>query len=198
MKKTDRAKYMRSPDSLNCQLAYADTPQPIGHNQTISAPHMHAYALELAEAAIQSIDRPRILDVGSGSGYLSACFGRMVESANGKVVGIELVEELANFARTNIEMSDKDLIDNGILTILCADGWKGIEEKAPFQFIHVGAAAKRLPQSLLDQLAIGGRMIIPLGAPSDVQFLTEVVRTKEGIQQRKLMSVAYVPLVEDS
>ncbi|CCI42697.1 unnamed protein product [Albugo candida] len=198
MKKTDRAKYMRSAESLNQQLAYSDAPQPIGHNQTISAPHMHAYALELADASTQGIERPQILDVGSGSGYLTACFGRMVESANGKVVGIERVEELADFARKNIELSDRDLIDNGIVTILCADGWKEVAKTAPFHFIHVGAAADKLPDSLINQLEIGGRMVIPLGAPNEVQFLTEVVRTSQGIQQRKLMSVAYVPLVRDS
>ncbi|KAG2915920.1 hypothetical protein PC119_g17627 [Phytophthora cactorum] len=166
MAKTDRAKYLaqiETPDGghVGELAAYQDVPHPIGYLQTISAPHMHGHAMELAYAAIKDVRHPRILDVGAGSGYLTACLGRMVED-NGHVFGLEIVPGLVQFAKKNIQTADGDLIDRGVVSVRCHNGWDGLPNEAPFHYIHVGAAAEAPPQALLDQLADGGRMVLPL------------------------------------
>ncbi|TMW61429.1 hypothetical protein Poli38472_012620 [Pythium oligandrum] len=199
MKATDRAKYMATATGINVEarVAYMDAPQHIGHRQTISAPHMHAYALELAEAAVGTVDQPRVLDVGAGSGYLSACLGRMVEDRGGHVFGIERIPELVAFAAKNIGSADPDLIERGVVSIEQADGWSGLSSAAPFHFIHVGAAAVEPPQALMDQLANGGRLLVPVGPEGEAQVLLEIQRTDQTFTQRKLMGVSYVPLVRE-
>lgn len=198
MKVVDRAKYMEDAGHLEPQIAYMDSPQSIGHQQTISAPHMHAYALELADVALQGIENPRVLDVGAGSGYLTACLGRMVEERGGKVHGIERVPELVQMASQNIAKADRDLIEKGVVSVQCADGWQGLPNEGPFHFIHVGAAAKEPPQALMDQLANGGRLILPVGPYLGAQTLLEIQRTDQTFTQRKLMGVSYVPLVREN
>ncbi|CAJ1421764.1 unnamed protein product [Effrenium voratum] len=124
---------------------YTDAPQAIGHQATISAPHMHAHALELLERHL----RPgmRALDVGSGSGYLSAVMARMV-GEEGKVIGIDYLWPLVDLAVANVHKADADLLNSGTLQFEQGDGWKGYEKASPFDAIHVGAAAERLPQRL--------------------------------------------------
>lgn len=200
MRHTDRANYvaqMETPDGGPVGLleAYADSPHPIGYNQTISAPHMHAHALELGWAAVKEAKKPRILDVGAGSGYLTACFGRLVEAQEGHVYGLEVVPGLAQFAKKNIQKQDGDLLESGIVSIHCGNGWDGLPNEAPFQFIHVGAAADRAPQALLDQLADGGKLVLPIDEERGGQMLMEITRHRNSYSQRKLMSVCYVPLV---
>ncbi|KAJ0401299.1 hypothetical protein P43SY_001830 [Pythium insidiosum] len=200
MKRTDRANYMSTGDPavpVEPRVAYMDAPQHIGHHQTISAPHMHAYALELADIAIGQIDQPRVLDVGAGSGYLTACLGRMVEPSNGRVFGIERIPELAEFAAKNIARRDGDLLQHAVVTVQRADGWRGLPESAPYHFIHVGAAAVEPPEALMQQLADGGRLIVPVGEAGDAQVLLEIERHGDTFSQRKLMGVTYVPLVRE-
>jgi len=200
MMKTDRANYMpqaETPDGgpIGELSAYADSPHPIGFNQTISAPHMHAHALELGYAAIKDVPHPRILDVGAGSGYLTACFGRLIEAKPGRVFGIEIISGLTQFAKKNIQVADGDLVDNGIVSVHCCNGGDGLSTESPFHFIHVGAAADVAPQALLDQLADGGRLVIPLDQNRGGQMLVEITRRGNVFSQRKLMGVCYVPLV---
>lgn len=200
MLQTDRAKYMAQGESANGGpigplSAYQDAPHPIGFNQTISAPHMHAHALELGYAAIADVNKPRVLDVGAGSGYMTACFGRMVAPKKGRVFGMELVPGLVQFARKNIQVADSDLLDEGIVSVHHGNGWDGLPNEAPFTFIHVGAAAEIVPQALLDQLADGGRLVMPLDEPRGGQILVEITRHGNAFSQRKLMGVCYVPLV---
>uniref|UniRef100_K3WFY6 Protein-L-isoaspartate O-methyltransferase n=1 Tax=Globisporangium ultimum (strain ATCC 200006 / CBS 805.95 / DAOM BR144) TaxID=431595 RepID=K3WFY6_GLOUD len=194
MKAVDRGQYMTTTDP---DVAYQDAPQVIGHQQTISAPHMHAFALELADVAISNVEQPRILDVGAGSGYLTACLGRMVEDRGGRVFGIERIPELVAFAKKNIERADRDLIDKHVVSVQGADGWEGLPNEAPFHFIHVGAAAVEPPQSLMDQLADGGRLVVPVGEQGASQVLLEIQRTDQTFTQRQLMGVSYVPLVRE-
>merc|ERR1719204_1877683 len=153
MKLTDRKHYCP-------QEAYEDHPVPIGHAATISAPHMHVHALNLLKDYL----RPgmKVLDVGVGSGYLASAMGRMV-GPKGKVIGIDYIPELVKLAKTNISKADKDIMDSGVVTVIQADGWKGYESEAPFNAIHVGAAAETMPEALVEQLASPGRMIIPVG-----------------------------------
>ncbi|ETI46544.1 protein-L-isoaspartate O-methyltransferase [Phytophthora nicotianae CJ01A1] len=204
MKATDRAQYVTSPSesgdpetrSVSPAQAYQDAPQRLGYEQTISAPHMHAYALELADVALHSIEHPRVLDVGAGSGYLTACLGHLVDQEGGRVFGIERIPQLAQLAKRNIERADGDLVRRGVVSVERADGWTGLPNEAPFHFIHVGAAAVEPPRALMEQLAEGGRLVVPVGEQGANQVLMEIQRTdKETFTRRELMGVSYVPLV---
>ncbi|KAJ4772347.1 Protein-L-isoaspartate O-methyltransferase [Rhynchospora pubera] len=170
---------------------YYDSPMPIGYNATISAPHMHATCLELLEKNLQP--GMRALDVGSGTGYLTACFAMMV-GPQGCVVGVEHIPDLVSFSIDNIKKSVAEPLLNGdSLSIHAADGRQGWPELAPYDAIHVGAAAPEIPQPLLDQLKPGGRMVIPVGTV--FQELKVVDKNLDGsISVRDETSVRYVPL----
>lgn len=193
MKRVDRAKYV--PEGLS---PYSDCPQPIGDGQTISAPHMHGQALELLEPFL----RPgaHALDVGCGSGYLSACMGRMV-APGGAVKAIENRETLVDLSRFNIESADKDLLSAGTVSVELGNGWTGEGFLSPgskegvFDAIHVGAAADSMPEVLITALKSPGRMVIPVGPQWGSQVFVVVDKDKLGaVTQRELMSVMYVPL----
>jgi len=173
---------------------YEDSPQPIGYDATISAPHMHAHALEELYPALR--DGGKVLDVGCGSGYLLACFGRLDPTL--EVFGIDVVSELVDMSRDNLQKSDGDLLVNGRIKLDVRDGWKGWAENGPFNVIHVGAAAASVPEALLHQLKVGGVMIIPVGPDGGNQELLKIVRESEGDEflQKSLMGVRYVPLVK--
>jgi protein-L-isoaspartate(D-aspartate) O-methyltransferase len=126
------------------------------------------------------------------SGYLTACMGVMVRP-KGLVVGIEHIPGLARQSIENIEKSQKDLLDEGVVRIVIGDGRKGFPEEAPFDAIHVGAAAGTAPRVLLDQLAPGGRMLIPEGTME--QELVQYDKAEDGtISKRHITFVRYVPL----
>uniref|UniRef100_A0AAV1UPE5 protein-L-isoaspartate(D-aspartate) O-methyltransferase n=1 Tax=Peronospora matthiolae TaxID=2874970 RepID=A0AAV1UPE5_9STRA len=202
MVRTDRAKYFtpaETPDGgqTGDLHAYQDIPHPIGYHQTISAPHMHGHAMELGYAAIKDVVNPQILDVGSGSGYLTACLGRMVEDKGGHVFGLEIVPGLVQLAKKNIQMADGDLLDRGIVSVRCHNGWDGLANEAPFHYIHVGAAAEVPPPVLLDQLADGGRLVLPLDEARGGQVFVEISRHGTNYSQRRLFGVCYVPLVRE-
>lgn len=134
--KVDRKNYVHTPES-----AYDDAPQPIGYSATISAPHMHAHVLEdllppLLQASKDSPEKPlSILDVGCGSGYLTAVFGRMVEKErkspklnSGKVYGIDVIPQLVELSKNNIMKEDGDLFKSNTVQVMVRDGWKGYPE----------------------------------------------------------------------
>jgi len=188
MRAVDRKQYSAKDAGL---LAYKDSPHSIGHGATISAPHMHAYCLE----QLSDLLKPgaRVLDVGSGSGYLTACFGEMVKPG-GRVLGIDIIPELVTFSISNMKRGNPDLLESGIVSLIRADGWqelKGME----FDVIHVGAAAATVPSALVSMLRKGGgKMIIPVG--THTQSLMLVTRHEDGTAtQENLMGVVYVPLV---
>eukprot|EP00871_Galdieria_phlegrea_P002250 jgi/Galph1/3025/GphlegSOOS_G1678.1 len=169
---------------------YEDSPQPIGYNATISAPHMHATCLELLKDHLKPGNK--VLDVGSGSGYLTACMGLMV-APNGVVVGVEHIPGLAKQSIDNIEKSQKNLLDSGVMKILTSDGRLGYSEEAPYHAIHVGAAAGDVPRELLEQLLPGGRMIIPVGTWE--QELVQYDKKMDGtVLKKHITFVRYVPL----
>jgi len=190
MKATDRGFYSKNPSE-----AYMDRPHSIGHGVTISAPHMHATALELLKDHVRK-PGARVLDVGSGSGYLTACFARLA-SPDAKIVGIDVIAPIIDFSIQNLNKDDPSLLKSGRIEIKLGDGWKGDLTNAPFDAIHVGAAAETLPKQLCDQLKPGGRMIIPVGTWS--QQLVQVDKNLDGtISTKELMGVVYVPLVQQS
>mmetsp|Transcript_30658 Transcript_30658/g.44578 ORF Transcript_30658/g.44578 Transcript_30658/m.44578 type:complete len:350 (+) Transcript_30658:175-1224(+) len=213
--RVDRANY--APERYS---AYTDAPQPLGYGQTISAPHMHAHTLEellpsLISASRNKPDTPlSILDVGCGSGYLTAALGRLVDKGttrfggpisplvSGNVYGIDVVPELVDMSKINMKKDDADLLHSGTVTVQLGDGWKGLPDKAPFHAIHVGAAADDFPHNLMMQLAVGGVMVIPVGPDGGIQNLYRVEKLRESptfhgedFAIDRLLGVRYVPLV---
>jgi protein-L-isoaspartate(D-aspartate) O-methyltransferase len=169
------------PDS-HARLAYADSPLPIGHGQTISQPAVVAFMTE----ALALQGREKVLEIGTGSGYQAAVLAELAST----VFTIELVEPLARQA-------ERRLMELGYanVTVRAGDGYRGWPEEAPFDAIIVTAATDQVPQPLLDQLAIGGRLILPLGA--SFQKLTLYRRTQDGYERTELIPVRFVPLLRE-
>lgn len=159
--------------------AYADRPLPIGYGQTISQPYIVAF---MTEAADLSPDE-RVLEVGTGSGYQAAVLAEVAA----EVYTIEIVEPLATQAA-------QTLAELGYTTVhvRSGDGYRGWPEAAPFDAVLVAAAAPRVPQPLLDQLALGGRLVIPVG--DSVQELEIYTRTADGFSVRRTLAVMFVPM----
>ena len=137
--------------------------------------------------------------VGCGSGVLCSMFARMVteNGADGKVVGIDYIKALVDMSDTNIKKgAEKAFLDSGVITLHQGDGWKGVPESAPYDAIHVGAAAATMPQDLVDQLAPGGRMVIPVGTHDQVFKRVDKDATGK-VTVTDMMGVRYVPLVKD-
>jgi protein-L-isoaspartate(D-aspartate) O-methyltransferase len=162
--------------------AYEDTALPIDSGQTISQPTVVAWMTW----ALQTNDRMRVLEVGTGSGYQAAILARLCRM----VYSIERHKDLLMIAQERF----KTLKLNNIMTQL-GDGAKGWKSAAPFDRIIVTAAAHEVPAALLDQLAEGGIMVLPVGSDTE-QLLLRIEKTPEGIVQQHMMSVRFVPLVE--
>lgn len=175
--------------------AYMDGPMPIGYNATISAPHMHGLCLELLENHLKP--GMRALDVGSGTGYLTAAFGLMV-GEQGRAVGVEHIPQLVEQSIKNVKASKAaGLLETGQLSLHVGDGRGGWPDEAPYDAIHVGAAASQVPEALLQQLKPGGRLVIPVG---DIfQDLRVIDKQADGsFKEWSETSVRYVPLTSRS
>ncbi|MBW3671837.1 MAG: protein-L-isoaspartate(D-aspartate) O-methyltransferase [Acidobacteria bacterium] len=169
------------PEELRSH-AYSDGPLPIGSGQTISQPFIVASMVQSLE--LKGDDR--VLEIGVGSGYAAAVIAEIVD----EVYGIERHEELATTAGERLKRLGYDNVE-----ICHGDGTRGWEKKAPFDAIVVAAAGPKIPDSLKDQLAIGGRMVIPVGSTAYDQSLVRITRTETGFEQEKLEAVRFVPLV---
>lgn len=172
--------------------AYVDTPLPILSGQTISAIHMTLIYIspQCTDPHIGDI----VLEIGAGSGYQAALFAEMVApegcSNPGHVYSIEIIPELASFARDNLSRagySDR-------VTVVCSDGGEGLPEHAPYDIISVAAASPRVPPPLFEQLKVHGRLAIPVGR-SFYQELLVYTKLPDGtLRKRNLGGVAFVPL----
>ncbi len=140
--------------------AYIDRPLPIGWNTTISAPHMHAMTLEHLAKFLKP--GGRAIDIGCGSGYLTAVMGIAV-GKKGKVVGVDHIEEICEYSKSNIMKEHSYLIKEKRVIFITMDGRKGLPKYGPFHVIHVGASIEEVPEEFTEQLALGGRMWIPVG-----------------------------------
>lgn len=175
----------------NREHAYRDTPLSIGHGQTISAPHMCVIMCE----AMNLKPGHKILEIGAGSGYHAALCAELVApkgtTTPGHVYTIEIVESLISFARSNLERTGY----GERVTLTHGDGGNGLPEEAPFDRILVAAAAPDVPQPLIDQLAKGGIMLIPVGSRGFFQDLLMIIKDDKGnISRRNWGGVAFVPL----
>ncbi|MFX0184351.1 MAG: protein-L-isoaspartate(D-aspartate) O-methyltransferase [Candidatus Hodarchaeota archaeon] len=171
--------------------AYRDHPLPLMNTgQTISAPHMTIMILDYLELEVGQ----KILEIGAGSGYQAALIAAIVatdEENPGHVFSIEIVPELVEFAQENLNRAGF----GGSVTVIEGDGTLGYEEKAPFDRIILTAAGPTLPPPLIEQLKVGGSLVMPLGRPGLWQRMTrfrKISQTK--VAKEKLSSVAFVPL----
>jgi protein-L-isoaspartate(D-aspartate) O-methyltransferase len=169
------------PD-VDPELAYADRPLPIGHSQTISQPYIVARMTELVRPG--SADR--VLEIGTGSGYQAAVLAAIVDS----VYTIEIIPELASTAAERLHRLGYDNV-----VVRNADGFQGWPARAPFDAILVTAAPEEIPPPLVDQLADGGRMIVPVGPTGQTQSLTLVTKEDGEVSKRPLAPVRFVPFL---
>jgi len=170
------------PESLWVH-AYADEPLPIGDGQTISQPYIVAYMTE----ALALRGGEKVLEIGTGSGYQTAVLAEIA----GEVWTVEIVGTLAERARGILDGLGYENVHYRV-----GDGSKGWPEEAPFEAVIVTAAAPQMPSALEDQLAVGGRMIVPVG--TDLQELYFVRRGKKGLERERRLGVRFVPLVKAS
>lgn len=164
-------------------MAYDDRPLPIGHEQTISQPYIVALMCE----ALDPEPGDRVLEIGGGSGYAAAVLSRVVA----EVVTVERLEPLCERARRSIDEAGYDNIE-----VVCGDGTRGWEERAPYNGILVAAGGPEVPKSLKRQLAVGGRLVIPVGRDPGHQTLVQVTRKSEDAYEAEdLGQVRFVPLI---
>ncbi|WAS97930.1 protein-L-isoaspartate(D-aspartate) O-methyltransferase [Nannocystis punicea] len=178
MRRVPRERFVPQDDQ---RYAYGDHPLPIGHGATISQPYIVALMTQLAR--IKPGDR--VLDVGTGSGYQAAVLAEM----GAEVYSIEVVTDLAERAATLLEELGYDNVH-----VRAGDGYRGWPEAAPFSAIIVAAAAPTLPRPLTEQLAVGGRLVIPVGQfVQDLQVLEK--RPRGDLKVETVLPVRFVPMV---
>jgi protein-L-isoaspartate(D-aspartate) O-methyltransferase len=163
--------------------AYGDAPLPIGSGQTISQPYIVALMTELLD-----LDRgDKVLEIGTGSGYHAAVLSRVA----GEVYSIEILDDLGRQARSTLHQLGYENVQ-----VRIGDGYQGWPEKAPFDAIILTAAPPAIPQPLIDQLKVGGRMVVPVG--SFVQDLLLLTKTSTGVQKRTVAPVRFVPMTGEA
>lgn len=170
------------PESVRA-MAYADHPLPIGEGQTISQPYIVAVMTELIDPQPEDT----VLEIGTGSGYQAAVLSGLVRH----VYTIEIVPSLA-------QQAEKTLQANGYenVTVVTGDGYLGLPDVAPFDGVIVTAAPEEVPRPLLEQLALGGRMVIPIGTSE--QELRVIERTEKGFETKSVFPVRFVPMTGEA
>lgn len=169
-------------DEALASRAYEDTALPIGHGQTISQPYVVA---RMTEALLDGFTGETVLEIGTGCGYQTAVLAPLVK----RIYSVERIPELLK--KTRQRLRDLDIYN---VQFRPGDGWQGWPKYAPYDGIIVAAAAPVLPEKLLEQLAPGGRLVMPVG-PTGRQELMLVIRRDDHFEQQSLGAVSFVPLV---
>ena len=180
MRKVPRHEFVPADQTAN---AYDDNPLPIGLGQTISQPYIVAYMTEQLQVTPQS----KVLEIGTGSGYQAAVLGELAQ----EVYSIEIVAELERRSKETLERLGYKNIH-----VKAGDGYRGWPEQAPFDRIIVTAAPDHVPQPLVDQLAVGGRLIIPVG--DYYQQMLILTKTPRGVVEEKTIDVVFVPMTGEA
>ncbi|MCF6301523.1 MAG: protein-L-isoaspartate(D-aspartate) O-methyltransferase [Proteobacteria bacterium] len=180
MQKTPRHMFI---DEALAHRAYEDSALPIKHGQTISQPWVVA---KMTEAVLAESTPGKILEIGTGSGYQAAILGQLIE----QVFSVERIDKLTRIAR-------RRFIKLGYNNVRCktADGFDGWDNEAPFEVIICTAAPEQIPYGLMEQLKIGGRIILPVG-DNRQQKLLRIVKQQHGYEQQELADVIFVPLLQ--
>ncbi len=176
MSQVPRHKFVDSPWK---DFAYSDRPLPIGHQQTISQPYIVAYMSEAADISQEA----KVLEIGTGCGYQAAVLGEIAK----QVYSIEIIPQLAQRARRTLNQLGYENIE-----VKTGDGYQGWVEHAPYDAIIVTAAPEQIPQALIDQLAIDGKMVIPVG--TWYQEIVVLTKTEDRIVEEKTIPVRFVPM----
>ena len=169
-------------DEALAHRAYEDTALPIGNNQTISQPYMVA---RMSELLLEDGPLDKVMEIGTGSGYQTAVLSQLVE----RIFSVERIKVLQDRAKERLQA-----LNLRNVVFRWGDGWEGWPALAPYNGIIVTAVATDVPQALLDQLAPGGRLVIPVGA-GEVQQLMLIVREEHGFARRVIGNVRFVPLL---
>lgn len=165
------------------RFAYADQPLPVGEGQTISQPYIVAYMTE----ALNILPGEKVLEIGTGSGYQAAVLAEI----KAEVYSVEVIESLAIQAGKTLENLGYKNIH-----LKTGDGYQGWPEHAPFDAILVTCSPSGIPEALKEQLAEGGRMIIPVGKQNSIQYLYYLEKKKGKIRQKSVMPVRFVPMID--
>ena len=182
MQRVPRDEFVRSE---YLELAYENRPLPIGEGQTISQPLVVAHMTEAA--GIKSEDK--VLEVGTGSGYQAAVLAEL----GARVFSVEISPKLAKWAAQNLARAGyRDV------RLCVGDGYSGWKEHSPYSAIIVTAAPDHVPEPLIRQLAVGGRLVAPVGAAGSTQDLLVTERRKRGLRTRNLGPVAFVPMTGEA
>lgn len=179
MEEVPRAEFVQADFT---DAAFADQALPIACGQTISQPYVVAYMTE--QLAVKP--EHRVLEIGTGSGYQAAVLSRLARG----VVSIERFRTLADTARDRLRRLNCDNVE-----VIAGDGFKGAPDKAPFDRIILTAAAEKVPQALVDQLADDGIMLLPLGPHEGTQHIVKLTKTSTGLSREQLIPVRFVPLL---
>ncbi len=180
MRETPRHLFV--PEEMRAH-AYEDRPLPIGSRPTISQPYIVAAMTELLEPEPTDV----ILEIGTGSGYQAAVLSRLVKT----VISVEILPALADGARAALVAADVDNVE-----VVTGDGYRGIPRRAPFAGIIVTAAPPEVPPPLVEQLAVGAKMVIPVGEA--FQELLVLERTEAGVTRRSVLPVRFVPMTGEA
>jgi len=180
IRKTPRHLFM---DEAMATRAYEDTALPIGHGQTISQPYIVA---RMTEALLQPVVPSKVLEIGTGSGYQTAVLAQLVD----QVYSIERIDPLFALARLRLQQ-----LNFTNLHLRLGDGYAGWQAHAPFDAIIVTAAPETIPRELIQQLAFGGRMIVPVGEQLQQRLLI-ITREEDGVVEEELEWVSFVPMVK--
>ncbi len=180
MRKVPRHEFV--PEDIKYR-AYEDNPLPIGEDQTISQPYIVALMTELLGLK----GGEKVLEIGTGSGYQAAILAEIAA----EVYTIEIIESLARTAEQRLKEMGYENI-----TVRWGDGYQGWEEHAPFDGVIVTAAPDHIPQPLVDQLKVGGRMVIPVG--SFFQELKLLTKTGDGVKEKNVIPVRFVPMTGEA